>query len=369
MLKQYQVKNLNRILLAAVLLLTALGSVFIITANNQLALKQLLGVVLALAALTVTALIDYSFWTSLSWILYGINLLMLVGVKLFGLESHGATRWFSLGPLGTFQPSEFTKIILIVFTACYLAKYEGMINEKKVLLRLTVLLAIPVILILIQTDLSTSMDICLFLAIVLFAGGLSYKIIGYVLLAVCPLFAGFFWFIQQPFQFILKDYQVDRILSFLYPSKYSTTEAYQQNNSIMAIGSGRLYGKGLYSDTITTVKESRLVSEQQTDFIFSVIGEMTGFLGSIFIIAILALIVVQCIKVAGHAKDTEGRLIATGVGSMIAIQAFLNIGVATALLPNTGLPLPFVSYGISSLLSNCIGIGLVLNISLQRRRY
>lgn len=369
MLKQYQFKNLNRILLVSVLILIALGSIFIITANNQLAFKQFLGIILAIITLAVVTLIDYSLWTHYAWVLYGINLLLLIGVKLFGIESHGATRWFSLGPLGTFQPSELTKIILIVFSAYYMEKYESRLNEKKILLRLVVLLAVPIMLILIQTDLSTSVDICLFLAVVLFAGGLSYKIIGYVLMVGLPLFAGLIWFVQQPFQFVLKDYQVNRIMSFLNPSKYSSTEAYQQNNSIMAIGSGRIYGKGWYSDTITTVKESKLVSEQQTDFIFSIIGEMTGFIGSIFIIAILAIIVVQCIKIAGRAKDTEGKLIAIGIGSLIGIQSFINIGVATALLPNTGLPLPFVSYGISSLLSNCIGIGLVLNISLQKRRY
>ncbi len=369
MLKQYQWKNLNRVLLGAVLLLIGLGSVFIVIANNRLALKQSIGVAVALAGMAAAMLIDYSVWIHYAWVLYGINLILLVGVKLFGMESHGATRWFSLGSFGTFQPSEMTKIILIIFCACYLEKYGTRVNEPKILIRLACLLFLPIFLILIQTDLSTSADIVLFLAVVLFAGGLSYRVIGGAVAACIPLFAGLIWFVQQPFQFLLEDYQVNRILSFLNPSKYSSTEAYQQNNSIMAIGSGQLYGKGWYSDTITTVKDSNLVSEQQTDFIFSVIGEMTGFIGSIFIIAILALIVVQCMKVAGRAKDTGGRLIAIGVGSLIGIQSFINIGVATALLPNTGLPLPFVSYGISSLLSNCIGIGMVLNISLQRRRY
>lgn len=369
MLKNYQFKNINRILLFSVLLLIILGSTFISIANPQLIAKQILGVILAFITIAVVTLIDYSVFTQFAWILYVINLVLLIGVKLFGIESHGATRWFSLGPLGTFQPSEFTKIILIIFVANYLEKFDKKINETRTLLFLLGLCAIPVLLILIQTDLSTSIAICMILAVILFVGGISYRIIGRVCIVAIPLFVFFIWFIQQPFQFILKDYQVNRIMSFINPSKYSTTEAYQQNNSIMAIGSGRIFGKGLYTNSITTVKDSKLVSEQQTDFIFSIIGEMTGFIGSIFIIAIIALIVVQCMKIASRAKDTEGKLIAIGVASLIAIQSFINIGVATAILPNTGLPLPFLSYGISSLLSNSIGIGLVLNISLQRRRY
>lgn len=158
-------------------------------------------------------------------------------------------------------------------------------------------------------------------------------------------------------------------MTFLYPDDYTSTTGYQQDNSVMAIGSGQLFGKGLNNSTLATVKDANLISEQQTDFIFSVVGEELGFIGSILVIVILGLIVVQCIRTARKANDEMGMLIATGVATFIGFQTFVNIGVATSILPNTGIPLPFISYGLSSLVSCCGAIGLVMNVSLQRRKY
>ena len=157
-------------------------------------------------------------------------------------------------------------------------------------------------------------------------------------------------------------------MTFINPSEYADTSAYQQQNSVMAIGSGQLYGKGLNNNTISdvSVTDTGLVSEQQTDFIFSVIGEEVGFIGSIIVIALLAIIVIQCLIIANRAKNMSGRLIATGIAALIGFQSFINIGVATQILPNTGLPLPFLSYGLTSLLSCMAGMGIVLNIGLQR---
>ena len=138
----------------------------------------------------------------------------------------------------------------------------------------------------------------------------------------------------------------------------------------MAIGSGQLTGKGLLIEKDSSnTSDTNLISEQQTDFIFSAVGETFGFFGSVIIIGIILLIVLQCIRAGRKARDDTGMLMATGVGCLIGYQSFINIGVATMLLPNTGIPLPFISYGLSSLLSSAIGIGIVLNISLQRRRY
>ena len=157
-------------------------------------------------------------------------------------------------------------------------------------------------------------------------------------------------------------------MTFIEPSKYQDTTAYQQQNSVMAIGSGQLYGKGLNNNTISdvTVTDTGLVSEQQTDFIFSVIGEEAGFLGSILVIGLLAAIVAMCLVTAYRARNISGRLIAVGIAALIGFQSFINIGVATQLLPNSGLPLPFVCYGLTSLLSCMAGLGMVLNIGLQR---
>ena len=157
-------------------------------------------------------------------------------------------------------------------------------------------------------------------------------------------------------------------MTFLNPSEYLLTTYAQQYNSVMAIGSGMLTGKGLNNNTLTSVKGGDFISEPQTDFIFAVLGEELGFVGSCVVIGLLLFIVIECLLIAKDAADMTGRLIACGVAAIISFQAFVNIGVATAILPNTGLPLPFVSYGLSSLLSNFIGIGLVLNVGLQRNR-
>lgn len=174
---------------------------------------------------------------------------------------------------------------------------------------------------------------------------------------------------MQPNQPFLKDYQQERILSFLEPDKYADDGAYQQNNSVMAIGSGQLSGKGLNNNTTTSVKNGNFILEPQTDFIFAIIGEELGFIGSCVVIALLLLIVLQCILIGIRAKDLAGRIICCGVGGLIGVQSFINIGVATGLIPNTGVPLPFVSYGMTSLVSLYIGIGIVLNVGLQPKKY
>lgn len=201
--------------------------------------------------------------------------------------------------------------------------------------------------------------------IVIFIAGLSLKIIGIAVLILIPFFGGFFWYIQQDnLPQFLNGYQRQRILGHMYGGG-STQD--QQNNSIMAIGSGQLTGKGINSSDVATVKDTNLISEQQTDFIFSAVGEELGFIGSVIIIAILLLIVLQCIRVARRSGDKKGMYIATGMAALVSIQSFINIGVATSILPNTGLPLPFISYGLSSLVSLCAGMGMVLNINLQKK--
>ena len=173
---------------------------------------------------------------------------------------------------------------------------------------------------------------------------------------------------MQEGQKILDEYQFKRIMAWLNPVEYAD-DAYQQQNSIIAIGSGQLYGKGLYNNDISSVKNGNFIVEPQTDFIFAIIGEELGFMGSCIVIALLLLIVIQCILIGVRAQDISGRIICCGIGGLIGFQSFINIGVATNMLPNTGVPLPFVSYGLTSLVSLYIGIGFVLNIGLQPKKY
>ena len=173
--------------------------------------------------------------------------------------------------------------------------------------------------------------------------------------------------IQDKIPFIHK-YQLGRIMAWLYPEEYPDI-AYQQQNSIMAIGSGQLWGKGLGNTDPTSVKNGKFILEPQNDFIFAVAGEELGFIGTAAIILLLLFITIQCIFIARKAKDMAGKLICCGVAALIGFQSIVNIGVASGLLPNTGVTLPFISYGLTSLWSLYIGIGLVLNVGLQPKKY
>ncbi|MBO5622473.1 MAG: FtsW/RodA/SpoVE family cell cycle protein, partial [Butyrivibrio sp.] len=168
---------------------------------------------------------------------------------------------------------------------------------------------------------------------------------------------------------ILHDYQQRRILAWLHPEDYANSDAYQTLNSMMAIGSGQLYGKGYNTNEISSVLNGGFISESQTDFIFTVIGEEFGFVGAVLVVALIVFIAIRCFMISLRAKNVAGQLIAAGVGAWIGFQGFLNMGVATGVMPNTGIPLPFVSYGLTSLISAYIGIGFVLNVRLQGNRY
>lgn len=372
MLTKFSLRDYNFKLLFLVIAAICFGCVMINSVEASLTSRQIMGGLMGLAIMLVLSIIDYNFICKFYLVYYVLNVIMLLSVLLFGVEVNNATRWINVGGENgvQFQPSEFSKILMILFISTLLSKYKEKerINTVRCILFFLITCGISLMLIVSEPDLSTTICISLVLVTLLYVSGLSYKLIGIGLLILIPVAGSFLWYIQLPNQVLLKDYQVGRIMQFIYPAQYGTDFS-QQNNSIMAIGSGQLKGKGLNTSTIATVKDANFISEQQTDFIFSVIGEELGFVGSVIIIAILLLIVLQCIRVARYSYDTKGMLIATGVGVLIAYQSFINIAVATGVLPNTGIPLPFISYGLSSLISLSVGIGVVLNISLQRSKY
>lgn len=370
MLRQkYQFKNYNWTLVIAVLILSSMSLIFINSADSSYTGRQFLGLLFCTCVMFFLSVVNYNFICDYNRILYVLNIIVLLLVTIPGIGTTvgGARRWLNLG-FTRVQPSEFTKIIMIIFVAVYIQEHEEDFNQWKNLVKLAVLCAIPLLLVVAEPDLSTTIDITFILLAVIFVGGIDLKLIRRCILIGIPLMALFIWYIQTPNQILLRDYQVTRIMTFLNPSEYADTTAYQQENSEMAIGSGQLYGKGINNNTISevTVTDTGLVSEQQTDFIFSVIGEEVGFIGSMIVIALFTIIVIQCLIIAQRAKNISGKLIATGVAAWIGFQTFINIGVATHFLPNTGLTLPFMSYGLTSLLSCMAGVGLVLNIGLQR---
>ena len=366
--KPYNLKNYKFGIVTLVGILSVLGILVVGSAKESLQSKQILGVIIGFTAMIVVSLIDYMWIMNFYWVLYALSIIMLAAVKLFGENVNGATRWIKVGFI-QFQPSELAKILLIIFFAKFLMEHEEGINDKFTLIKYAVLAGIPLALILIEPNLSTTICTALMICLMIYIAGLSYKFIGTVLIILVPIAVIFLSIVVQPNQKILKDYQQKRILAFIEPEKYESDEAYQQNNSEMAIGSGQLTGKGLNNNTTTSVKNGNYISEPQTDFIFAIIGEELGFVGCCIIIALLLLVVIQCILIGMRSRDLAGKIICSGVGGLIGFQSFINISVATNMLPNTGVPLPFISYGLTSLVSLYIGIGFVLNVGLQQKKY
>lgn len=366
--KPYRLKDFKFSLLISVLALTCLGIMVIGSAKQSVQGRQIIGLFIGLIALAVVSMIDYVWILNLQWILYGLTIAMLLAVRFFGRDVNGATRWIDFG-FTTFQPSELAKILLVLFFAKYIMNHEDEITKPVTIIKAVLLMAVPCFLIYKQPDLSTTISIVLVFCVMMYVGGLSYKFIGIFLLISVPTAVILLSLIVHSDIDILQGYQETRILAWLQPEKYSSDEAYQQNNSIMAIGSGRLTGKGLNNNTTTSVKNGNFILEPQTDFIFAIVGEELGFVGCCIVIGLLLLIVIQCMRIGMRAPDTGGRIICCGVAAQIGIQSFINISVATGLFPNTGIPLPFVSYGMSSLVSMFIGIGLVLNVGLQQKKY
>lgn len=366
--KPYHLKDYKFNLIISVVALTILGILVIGSAQKSVQNKQIIGLVLGLIVMVIVSLIDYVWVLNLYWMIYAINIVMLVITLIFGTEVNGAKRWINLY-FTNFQPSELTKILMVLFFAKFLMNHEEDLNSFRTIITAVLLFAPTALLIVMQPDLSTTISVVLVFCVMMYIAGLSYKFIGTMLAILIPTAVIFISIAVQPNQPFLKDYQQERILAWLEPEKYASDQAFQQNNSMMAIGSGQLTGKGLNNNTTTSVKNGNYIPEPQTDFIFAIVGEELGFVGCCIVIGLLLLIVIQCILIGIKAQDMAGRIICCGIAAQIAVQSFINISVATGVFPNTGIPLPFVSYGLTSLVSMFMGIGFVLNVGLQPKKY
>ena len=366
--QRYSLRDYRFSLVVLVLAISVLGIFMVRSARPDMMSRQIMGVLLGAVVMIVISLIDYKWVLSLYWPLYGLNIIMLATVLLFGETRNNATRWLKLGFV-QFQPSDLTKILMILFYAKFLMEKEQSIKSPKTILQGIALILPSLALIYLQPNLSTTLCIAALFCALMYLGGLSYRLIGTVLAVIVPTFIILLVIAVQPNQPFLKDYQQTRILAWLEPEEYADSASYQQLNSVMAIGSGQLSGKGYNNDEAISVKNGNFVSEPQTDFIFAIIGEELGFVGCCAVIFLLLLIIVDCILIGLKAKDTGGRIVCGGVAALIGIQSFINIGVATMVLPNTGLSLPFVSYGLTSVVCFFMGIGFVLNVGLQPKKY
>lgn len=369
MFKKYRFRDFDFRLVILVLLASSIGVMSVGSANENYVKSQMVGIAAGLVVMMVAALFDYTWILKLYWLMYAgiVGLLVLTSYSPLGDDSNGAQRWINIGTI-RFQPSELAKIVLILFFAQFIMKRRKSINKLSTLILGAALFAVPAYLIFDQPDLSTTIVIVTIFCVLLFVGGLSWRYILAAFAIVIPILSVFVFLAIQPDSELLEPHQKKRILAFIDPEEYADSTAYQQNNSVIAIASGQLEGKGYKNNEVTSVKNGRYILEPHTDFIFAVIGEELGFKGCTFLVAVLFSIVLECLYVAYKAKDTAGRLIASGVAAWIGFQTFFNLGVATFILPNTGLPLPFISYGLTSILCLYMGIGFVLNVKLQQRK-
>ena len=366
--QKLQLKNYNIFLVLLIITINIIGIMAIGSAKESVQSRQIAGMILGVFVMLFISFFDYNFILKFHWLIYGLNIALLILVEVFGDSANNAQRWLMIPFIDIkFQPSELAKILLILFYAKFIMDNKENLNTLKNILIMLALLAPVLILVIKQPDLSTTILLGVVFCMLIYIGGLSRKIIMGVLAVTIPAAAVFLFLVLQPDQHLIKDYQQRRILAWLDPEEYALTDAWQTENSITAIGSGKLTGKGLDNNEVSSVINGNYISEAQTDFIFAVIGEEMGFIGCASVIILLMVIAGVCFYMGIKAGDTAGELICFGVGTIVGVQRFLNISVTTGLTPNTGVPLPFVSYGLTSLVSLYIGMGFVLSVGLHRK--
>lgn len=300
---------------------------------------------------------DYRILSRFFWPLYIINCILLIVVRFAGTSALGAQRWLQIGPF-TLQPSEFAKLIMIICLAKLLSRRNKGFTTWKSLLPVFALMALPTLLIFIQPDLGTSLVFGAIMLGMLFISGLSMKLVKQalgVLIVACPLL----WF------FVLRSYQKMRIRVLFDPNVDPYGSGYHVIQSKISIGSGGFMGQGLFEGTQSQLN---FLPENHTDFIFSVIGEELGFLGAMFVLFLFFLLLYRAIIISRSAEDSFGALLACGIFSMWLFQVFINVGMTLGIMPVTGIPLPFMSYGGSALLMNLLCVGLLMNIYLRRKK-
>lgn len=371
-LREYDFRKFDLGLLIAAILLGVIGAYVLWlmpSAQENMYLKQLGGVFFGVCLAIFVSLFDYHFVAKFFIPLYLLNLVLLLMVKFtsFGISVYGATRWFGIKDVFQFQPSELTKVIMIVFTAKMFDLLKERLHKFSTLLIVGILMAVPTVLVLIQTDLSTAIVLFGSFVVMVFASGYSMKILAVIAVVAVPTVYGLFWYILQPDNLlieygIMKKYQQERIFSLLNPDEYPDL-LYQQQNAIEAMSSGGLMGKTFTGDN--GVRGTDYVPVVESDFIYTGVGEEFGFLGAALVILLLTYIVFRIMLIAKRSYDIMGKVIATGAASILMFQTFINIGVVSMILPNTGIPLPFVSSGLSSVVGCYSMLGLVLNIAIN----
>ena len=370
----FNLKNYGFLQLIVCVALNIAGLVFVQSSVGERIYSFMSQLGISIASLIICILISFlnlkKVMPRYYWF-FAISVFALLLVQITGTAyGRNSIRWIRIPFVNMeIQPSEFAKLLLILFAAKYIEKLDIQINQLGNLFKLFIFYFIPFLLIFIQPNLSSSLIYTAIFVAMLFSSKLKFRwfvIFGgiFALILLLVYSSVKFGFIDNiPF---LRDYQKNRIESFFIPTEKNEAQ-YQQENSVIAIGSGKVTGKGINNDSPNSVKNGNWLAEAQNDFIFAVVGEEVGFLGSVTIILLYVFLIISCIVIASKQREYYKNLICIGVATWLAVQTFINIGVATSLIPNTGVPLPFFSQGGSSLLSIYMGIGFVLNIQRETR--
>ncbi|HLI30984.1 MAG TPA: putative lipid II flippase FtsW [Terriglobia bacterium] len=350
------------VLFGAVVVLVVFGLVMVFSASAVVAqqryhfsyyflLRQGIWAALGMAAMVLMMNFDYRRLANPRFIFpaLGFQLALLLAVFLMPLR-HNTHRWFYAGPL-SFQPSELAKLLLVIFFAYFLNRQRGKVNDfHHTLLPLGLVTGVTVLLILREPDLGTSLAIVLIAATMLFAAGLRLRYFAMSAVAAVPMLYTVIFHVR---------YRLNRLLGFLHPQSDPLGKGFQMLQSLIAVGSGGILGAGLMEGR----QKLFFLPEPQTDFIYAVISEELGFIGAVLVVVLFAIILWRGLRAAAYCPDGFGRLLAIGITVLLVGQALVNMSVVIGLLPTKGIPLPFVSYGGSSLLMNLIAAGVLLNIS------
>lgn len=361
-LKKKDLKELDLMLLFATIALSVIGLVVLYSAyggNIKPILTQLFATILGLIIILVLCTIDLDFIKRSYLGVYGVMIALLLLTLVFGrgLDEWGAKSWVYIGSF-SFQPSEIAKVGIIFSLAAFLDKHKFDINDKLTLLKVIAMAGLPIGLILLQPDFGTAMVYVFFVSAMIFIGGISWKWIG--IFAGIAAIVGFFVLTN------LSGYRLDRIENFLDPSRDTSGSNWQQQQGLIAIGSGMLTGRGYLKGSQS---QYGYIPEKETDFIFSVLAEELGFLGAIIVIALFAIVIMRLVIIAKSSRNTFITIMLTGIAGLLFIHIFENIAMTIGLMPVTGIPLPFFSYGGTFQLISLINIGLALSASMQKKQY
>ena len=361
-LKKKDLKELDLMLLFATIALSVIGLVVLYSAyggNIKPITTQLFATILGFIIILVLCTIDLDFIKRSYVGVYAVMIAILLLTLVFGrgLDEWGAKSWVYIGSF-SFQPSEIAKVGIIFSLAAFLDKHKFDINDKLTLLKVIAMAGLPIGPILLQPDFGTAMVYVFFVSAMIFIGGISWKWIG-IFVGLAAI-VGFFVLTN------LSGYRLDRIENFLDPSRDTSGSNWQQQQGLIAIGSGMLTGRGYLKGSQS---QYGYIPEKETDFIFSVLAEELGFLGAIIVIALFAIVIMRLVIIAKRSRNTFITIMLTGIAGLLFIHIFENIAMTIGLMPVTGIPLPFFSYGGTFQLISLINIGLALSASMQKKQY